>query len=96
MLHRGKRIIEMVEQLTPLPISVGLTETNFVILHRVPPREQEIAAPALKAPVHFYAVETLGRGDEGLGGLKRPLEVRLLARPHVENRNLENHPQISA
>jgi len=94
VLDGRKRIVEMVQQRTPLRVRQRTTEPLRVILDRVPPDAKHVPARLLKAPFKIKPPESSHRGDDRLRAIEGCLELGLLARLHIEDREFGYHHTI--
>ena len=75
VLHGGKRVVEVVEQPLPFPISGGTAETLGVVFERLPAHEEDVALRGLDAALQLVG-EVARRGGYDGGGLgEGPLEL---------------------
>lgn len=91
MFDRGKRVVEVMQQLPPLPVASGFSEADGVVFQRFPLDEQEICTRALHAPLQLQADEAGGLRNDRLGNRERILEIRFESGLDIQECVLENH-----
>ena len=79
MLHDGEGIVEVVQQGAPIPVLLGLSESNRMVFEPLPFDEQQICARRLDRTRQRQTPEASHRSDDGLRLAKRQLEVAFLA-----------------
>jgi hypothetical protein len=96
VLDGWKWIVEMVQQIAPLPVPVRLTKPHRMILKAAPPNQEQIAIRRFDASVQVDAQKARCRHNQRTSVAHRGLEIRFLPRPHSQNRAFQNHSDIFA
>src|SRR5205809_1833887 len=90
MLHRRKRVVEMVQQPSPLLVTGGPAEPDLVALDGVPPHEKQEAVVVLDAVPQLVSAVAPHRSDDRLGAREGLPECFGLTSPDVQDRHLED------
>ncbi len=91
MLDDRWRIVEVVEQLSPLLVGSRGAKPVQVIGKRFPLDEQQLATGLLDAPFQAHRPPALGRHDERSCDGKGLFESRFLPRPYIEDDMFKDH-----
>lgn len=91
MLDRGERVIEVVQQSTPLLVLLGPPESNRVILEMVPLNQQQVSGWRLDASFESNGSAPGHRRDDRVGRCERPLEELSFARDDIEYSVFKDH-----
>jgi hypothetical protein len=91
VVHRGKRIVEVMEQPFPFGVVGRLSEAFHVGGHAVPADEQQVLPFDLEAALQLDRETARRRRNERARACEGRFELRALALANVQGRHFENH-----
>ena len=91
VVDRGERVVEVVEQLSPLLVRRRAAEAFGVVFEAVPLDQQQVVARSLDTARERQANEAAHRLDRRPSFGERILKGRFLTRHHRKHRVLEDH-----